>query len=144
MSEVPLTPYDPASPYDQLRRSEGKSFRGGSITVDGRQFVNCQFADCQMVYEGGLPPALVGCSFTNCQWAFSSAAINTLGFLSGLYAGGFDGLVENTFHAVRKGQFLDIPIEEAPKEEPSHPAPPSNSSHPLMKRVPRLFKLPKS
>ncbi|MEM9733394.1 MAG: hypothetical protein AAF903_07895 [Pseudomonadota bacterium] len=140
----PVQPSDAEGPYDQNRRSEGKTFRGGQIRVDGRQFIKCTFTDCQMVYEGGLPPALVGCYFTNCQWAFGGSAIHTLGFLSGLYAGGFDDLVENTFRGVRKGQFLDIPFEEPAQKETPYPEPPANPTHPLMKRVPRLFKVPKN
>jgi len=85
---------------------EDKSFRQGEIALDGSSFVRCRFEGCQMVYAGGAPPMLSGCQFDDCSWNFAGEAANTIAFLSGFYNGGFEDLVEATFHRIRKGDMI--------------------------------------
>ncbi|MEM7301693.1 MAG: hypothetical protein AAF468_11475 [Pseudomonadota bacterium] len=91
-------------------RHSGKTFSGGDLELDAKEFHNCTFNHCNLIYRGGLPPAMSGCSFNNCGWQFGDDAARTLGFLSGLYGGGFDVLVEQIFHQIRKGEtFANVP-----------------------------------
>ena len=97
-----------------------------------------------MVYQGGLPPVLRGCNFSDCRWSFGNEAANTLGFLSGFYNGGFADLVESTFHGIRRGDFMELPLPRSPDETTSTPPVAPNEPHPLAKRVPRLFRIAKN
>ena len=99
---------------------DGKSFVAKALDVDDKSFVNCKFKRCTLTYSGGNPPTLNGCSFEDCSWKFDAAAARTLGFLSGLYNGGFENVVESTFQEVRKGAaFADVPVASADGEEAS-------------------------
>lgn len=79
----------------------GKHFVSETVTLDGRGFVDCTFDRCRLVYAGGLPPGLSGCRFEGCTWEFDEAAARTLQFLTGLYHGGFQTVIESTFASIR-------------------------------------------
>ncbi len=122
---------------------EDKTYLGKKLEVDGKAFINCTFRNCTLVYAGGDPPKLDGCSFENCSWGFDAAAARTLGFLSGLHSGGFDLLVEQTFNEIRNGEtFMTVPAMSA-----STGAGDSDSSGGqktiLGFRPPRILKVPK-
>ena len=91
-----------------------------------------------MRYAGGVPPVLSGCSFDNCSWGFSGKAANTLAFLAGARQGGLEPFVEAVFESVRGGNFIAAP------EKPDTAESPGKKLHPLMSRVPRLWKIPKA
>ncbi len=79
----------------------GRHFTGETLVVDGLAFDGCTLTDCRLIYRGGPPPAIKACRFDNCRWEFEDAAAQTLVFLTGLYHGGFESVVESTFDAVR-------------------------------------------
>jgi len=58
---------------------EGQTITGRRVIVDGNQYVNCLFVDCQLVYRGGE------CRFQSktrrCSWFFEGPARNTIGIL---------------------------------------------------------------
>jgi len=92
---------------------ENKLYSGKSLVLDGKSFGNCKFKNCTLIYTGGNPPKLNGCSFDGCNWQFDDAAARTLTYFSGLYNGGFADLVEATFHDVRKGStFVAFPPKD--------------------------------
>ena len=95
----------------------GRHFVNETMVMDGRSLDNCSFRDCRLVYRGGEPPKIRDCRFEACHWEFDDAAARTLQFLAGLYHGGFDGVVENTFAAIR---------DMAP-EAPAPETPPANA-----------------
>lgn len=88
-----------------------------------------------MVYSGGEIPALSGCQFDDCNWQFAGDAANTIAFLSGMYQGGFDRLIESTFHEIRRGAL----ISPAPKAEPATAL---SVTAKLLKPL-RIFRVPK-
>lgn len=96
----------------------GRHFVSERVTVDGRSFADCRFSGCRLVYAGGEPPAIRGCAFDDCRWEFADGAARTLAFLGGLYQGGFESVVEETFAALR-GQ----PTSPAQKPRPPARAP---------------------
>lgn len=84
----------------------GQSFVEKTINLDGSVFSSCSFLRCTMIYSGGAIPELSGCGFDDCAWQFGGEAANTIGFLSGMYQGGFDRLIESTFHEIRRGALI--------------------------------------
>ena len=54
----------------------------GRVDLDGNRYQNVRFADAQMVYSGGLPPAFTDCRFkVGCTLTFDKDARNTVTFL---------------------------------------------------------------
>lgn len=86
-----------------------QNFFEKSVVLDGSSFVNCVFSRCTMVYSGGEMPTMSGCRFDDCAWQFGGDAANTIAFLSGMYRGGFDRLIESTFHEIRRGAMISQP-----------------------------------
>jgi hypothetical protein len=73
--------------------------------IDGNQYTECRFENCQLVYRGGEIPRISRCHFENCTWQFEEAAERTLLFLKFLYHGmGIGGkeLIEATVAAIRQ------------------------------------------
>lgn len=73
--------------------------------IDGNQYFEVRFENCQMVYRGGEIPTISSCHFENCKWQFEDAAERTLIFMKSLYhgmgPGGVD-LIEATLAAIRQ------------------------------------------
>ena len=114
----------------------GRSFFSKTIALDGSSFVNCVFSKCTMIYSGGETPALSGCRFDDCSWQFGGDAANTIAFLSGMYQGGFDRLIESTFHEIRRGAMIS---QTAPPE----PATAGASAAARFLKPLRIFRIPK-
>lgn len=74
-----------------------------TVILDGNQYVQCEFTQCKLVYEGGVVPRLQGCHFVRCTWALEEAARRTTLFLRGIYHSGPGGreLVEQTLRQIR-------------------------------------------
>ncbi len=85
--------------------AKGKSFANASEVLDGNEYENCTFENCQLLYRGGPIPRVVGCQFNNCQWRFEDAAERTLLFMRQLYHGmgaGGKQLMEATINIIRQ------------------------------------------
>jgi hypothetical protein len=73
-----------------------------TVQLDGHEFIRCKFVRCVLVYSGGRPPKITGCSFDAAtRFQFSGAAGDTIGFMIGMYHGGFKALIEKTFDSIR-------------------------------------------
>ncbi len=81
--------------------AENATFKGRKINIDGGSFYSCQFDGCTLVFSGLMPATLEGCNFNNCSWIFSGPALNTIAFMTALYAGGAKALIENTLQNIR-------------------------------------------
>ena len=53
----------------------------GRIKLDGKTFTNVDFQKAELVYEGGAPPHVIDCTFSEATFAFTGAAGNTTNFL---------------------------------------------------------------
>lgn len=53
----------------------------GSVSLDGNIFRNIDFRDCQLVYQGGIPPQFDNCRFDTASFTFQGPAGATLAFL---------------------------------------------------------------
>ena len=81
--------------------AENAVFKGRKITIDGGSFYSCKFDGCTLVYSGLMPATLEDCNFNACSWEFSGPALNTISFMTALYAGGGKILIENTLQKIR-------------------------------------------
>jgi hypothetical protein len=81
---------------------EDAAFDDTTVEVDGNRYARCVFRNCTLSYNGGEIPQLLQNEFHSCKWEFNEAAQRTLVFLSALYRGGFEKLIEATFDNVRK------------------------------------------
>ena len=52
--------------------------------LDGNRYVNCDFDNCELVYDGGLPPAFDNCRFNDARFNFQGPAGATLMFLNAM------------------------------------------------------------
>jgi hypothetical protein len=83
----------------------GETISNVTETIDGNQYVNCRFENCQLVFSGGELPTINSCHFDNCRWQFEEAAERTLLFMKNLYHGMGPGgveLIEATLNAIRE------------------------------------------
>lgn len=53
----------------------------GRIKLDGKTFKNVAFEKAQLVYEGGIAPNFINCTFNETHFTFDGAAGNTVNFL---------------------------------------------------------------
>jgi hypothetical protein len=79
------------------------TFSSCEVELDSNEFENCRFDNCILIYRGGTPPSIVGCSFGQFQIRFADSAGNTLLFLKILFesGSGFREIVESTFKGIR-------------------------------------------
>lgn len=94
-----------------------------------------------MIYSGGEIPVLSGCSFHDCAWQFGGEAANTIGFLSGMYQGGFDRLIESTFHEIRRGALISQ--SPAPTSAPDSTGTDGPTTAAKFLKPLRIFRIPK-
>jgi len=80
-----------------------QNFVGDRSILDGKQFTDCAFDSCTLVYQGGLPPHFVRCDFAAPRFAFEGAAQNTVQLMSAIYNGIDERIIEKTFDEIRKG-----------------------------------------
>ena len=69
------------------------------VELDGNEFDNCTFSGASLIYRGGTPPRLSGCSFTDFKFEFQGAAANTVAFLQAMATAnsGLQSVVRDTF-----------------------------------------------
>ena len=53
----------------------------GEVALDGNVFINIDFNDAVLTYDGGLPPGFDNCRFNQSSFTFRETAGNTLLFL---------------------------------------------------------------
>ena len=76
-----------------------KTYIGQTIILDGKCFQNATFESCTFIYSGSNEVSMRGCHFINPKFVFDGAAANTLLLLKGLYADGFQAVVETSLSA---------------------------------------------
>lgn len=74
-------------------------FKDMRVVLDGGQFENCMFEDCELVYGGG-PLAFNKNLVNNSTFSFDESAARTVNFLKGLYRDA-PSIVEATIKEIR-------------------------------------------
>ena len=78
---------------------QGNTYGNERMSIDGNEYHNCTFNDCELVYKGEEPPSFVRCSFNNIRMSFGDAAGRTVAFLQGMANpdSGLQQIVRDTF-----------------------------------------------
>ncbi len=53
----------------------------GAVTLDDNDFINIDFTDALLNYDGGVPPRFDNCRFNNATFNLGGAAGNTINLL---------------------------------------------------------------
>jgi hypothetical protein len=85
----------------------GAKFANETLQVEAREFIDCQFHHCNLVYSGGEPFSIVQLDLEATDIMFSGAAENTLNTLYVLYHTGMRAFVEELIEKIR------TPLEES-------------------------------
>jgi len=80
-----------------------QTFRDERIELHGKSFHNCNFENCELIFDGDRPPTLRDNHFTDTIFVFTGAATRTLYLLSNIYHAGDGGkdVIEQTFANIR-------------------------------------------
>ena len=81
--------------------AKGMTYVDSRVDIDGKEFLESRFENCEFVYSGGALPTLGDCVFVNCRWSFVGPAGRTIQLMSKMYAGGMRELIEHTFDNIR-------------------------------------------
>ena len=84
-------------------RQQDATFTNQRVVLDGNDYVNCRFTNCELVFRGTDTVSMNGVTADNCRWTFDGAAGLTLKFLSALYHGGFSEMIDLTIQNIRQG-----------------------------------------
>jgi hypothetical protein len=74
------------------------------VDLDGKEFYNCQFDHCTLIYRGGALPTMQDCTANHCRFELADAAERTIEYLRSIYHGwgDFGGtLIEDLFRQIR-------------------------------------------
>ena len=85
----------------ELETIRGAKFANETVHVDGKQFVDCEFSHCSLVYSGGEPFNFVQTELQDAQITFTGPAENTLNTLCALHHFGMDKFVEDIIEKIR-------------------------------------------
>ena len=66
-----------------MKKYSNETFERVELKLDDACFEQCVFADCVMVYSGGLT-RLSRCIYRDCNWRFEGNAARTLQFMQAL------------------------------------------------------------
>lgn len=77
-----------------MSKLSGKALDKANEVVDGKEYVDCKFNQCTLIYKGGEIPKMTKCQFTNCDWQFQESAARTLVFMANLYHGGAQHVID--------------------------------------------------
>jgi hypothetical protein len=71
----------------------------GRVLLDGGTFEQCRFQNAALIYIGGAPPTLVGCSFREVTFEFKGAAGRSVAFLQAIASptSGLSSIFKATF-----------------------------------------------
>lgn len=78
-------------------------FTGERVVLDGKHFEDCTFENCDLVYRGGVPPNFIRSDFAAPRFVFEGAAQSTVQFMSAIYNGIDERIIEKTFDEIRSG-----------------------------------------
>jgi hypothetical protein len=91
-----------ANDTDALETISGRKFANETVHLDGREFIDCNFDRCLLIYSGGNAFIFGNSPINACQFEFAGAALNTLLVLEMMRHTGMADLVDATLDAVRR------------------------------------------
>jgi hypothetical protein len=86
-----------------MAQYQGATFTNETVVLDGNDYHNCTFTNCEIVFRATGTVSLHGVTANGCRWTFEGAAGLTVKFLTALYQGGFSEMVDMTIDNIRRG-----------------------------------------
>jgi len=96
-----------------MTQHQGAAFTNETVVLDGNEYLNCSFTNCEIVFRGTSGVLLNGIAFNNCQWTFEGPAGLTIDFMTALYQAGVTDMIDQTLENIRRGSHRQ---PEAPPE----------------------------
>ena len=92
---------------------EGATFINETVLLDGNEYRDCIFNNCQIRFNATAPVTLNGVQFNSCQWTFEGPAGLTVNFMTSLYQAGMTDLIDQTIANIRRGSYVQQQQQEA-------------------------------
>ena len=86
-----------------MAHHQGAAFTNETVVLDGNEYLNCTFTNCELIFRGTDGVALHGIDFNGCRWTFEGPAGLTINFMTALYQAGVTDLIDQTFENIRRG-----------------------------------------
>jgi hypothetical protein len=86
-----------------MAQHEGAAFTNDTVVLDGNEYRNCIFTNCELIFRGANGVSLHGISLNSCRWTFEGSAALTINFMTALYQAGVTDLIDQTFENIRRG-----------------------------------------
>ncbi len=86
-----------------MAQHQGATFANETVALDGNDYLNCTFTNCEIVFSGTASVNLNGVNFNDCRWTFEGPAGMTVNFMTALYQAGMTELIDQTFENIRRG-----------------------------------------
>ena len=86
-----------------MAQHQGETFTNETVVLDGNDYLNCTFTNCEIVFRGTASVSLHGINFNDCRWTFDGPAGLTINFMTALYQAGVTELIDGTFENIRRG-----------------------------------------
>ncbi len=86
-----------------MAQHQGATFANETVALDGNDYLNCTFNNCEIVFSGTASVNLNGVNFNDCRWTFEGPAGMTVNFMTALYQAGMTELIDQTFENIRRG-----------------------------------------
>ena len=96
-----------------MAQHQGAAFTNETVVLDGNDYLNCTFTNCEIIFGGKAGVSLHGISFNDCRWTFTGPAGTTINFMTALYQAGVRDMLDQTFENIRRGSHRQA---EAPPE----------------------------
>ena len=81
-----------------------QSFSGERVELGDNVFHDCEFTNCELVFDGHRSPTFKDNRFVDSTFVFAGPAVRTLYFVSNIYHAGPGGqeIIEKMFDDIRK------------------------------------------
>jgi hypothetical protein len=86
-----------------MAQHQGAAFANETVVLDGNEYLNCTFTNCELIFQGTNGVLLQGIAFNDCRWTFEGPAGLTVNFMTALYQAGVTDLIDQTFENIRRG-----------------------------------------
>jgi hypothetical protein len=92
---------------EKIEYFKNKTFNNQTIDLDNKDYSQCVFNNCTLIYRAEGHIGIQYCEFNNVSWKFENNAAKTMLFLSSLYELGEGGriIVEKTFENIKSGKY---------------------------------------
>lgn len=84
-----------------MSKHKRETFSRQPVVLDGNEYTECVFNECEIMYAGADPPKLAACVFNDCHWKFYGGPARALLLLASMYSSGMRDTVDRTIDNIR-------------------------------------------